>query len=41
MEPWEPRILKYIPDVGTLGTLDPEMYTGRGTVETQDPEMYT
>ena len=26
---------------GTLGTLDPEMFTCHGTLGTQDPEMYT
>ena len=26
---------------GTLGTLDPEMYTCHGTLGTQDPEMFT
>ena len=26
---------------GTLGTLDPEIYTYHGTLGTQDPEMYT
>ena len=26
---------------GTLGTLDPEIYTCHGTLGTQDPEMYT
>ena len=26
---------------GTLGTLDPEMYTCHGTLGTQNPEIYT
>ena len=26
---------------GTLGTLDPEIYTCHGTLGTQDPKMYT
>ena len=41
MGPWEPRILKCIPDVGPW---EPWIlkctYIGRGTLETQDPEVY-